>query len=271
MSNIGTIAKSNIQDQTNGLSPFKFLTEYETHHPLQNNLLLALSDEEINRLMPNLELVEMPFGKVLHESGERLKYAYFPTTCILSLHYVLVEGTTSEIAAVGNEGMLGVSLYMGGDTTTSRAIVRSAGFGYRLKSQLLKNEFNRGGSFLHVLLRYSQALMTQVTQTAICNKHHTIEQQLCRYLLVSLDRLQTYSLNMTQELISNILGVRREGVTSAAGKLQRAELIRYNRGQIEIIDREGLEKYACECYMVVKHECGRLLSNTSINTAPNSK
>lgn len=261
MNNIQILRESKFQPNSNSLWPVEYLTEFEPHNPLQNSLLAALPTNELNNLMPYLELVEMPFGKVLYESGERLQHAYFPTTSILSLHYVLAEGASSEIAAVGNEGMLGVSLYMGGETTPSRATVRSGGYGYRIKAQLLKNEFNRGGPFLHLLLRYSQALMTQVTQTAICNRHHTIEQQLCRCLLVSLDRLQTYSLAMTQELISGILGVRREGITTAAGKLQRAELIRYYRGHIEILDRQGLEKFACECYSVVKHECNRLLSN----------
>ena len=261
MSNIEILRESKFKQNSNSLWPNKYLTEYEPHNPLQNSLLAALPSDELNKLIPYLELVEMPFGKVLSESGERLQYAYFPTTSILSLHYVLAEGTSSEIAAVGNEGMLGVSLYMGGETTPSRATVRSAGYGYRLKAQLLKNEFNRGGPFLHLLLRYSQALMTQVTQTAICNKHHSIEQQLCRCLLVSLDSLQGDSLAMTQELISSILGVRREGITTAAGKLQRAGLIRYYRGHIEVLDRPKLEKFSCECYLVVKHECNRLLTN----------
>ncbi len=261
MSNIEVLPESKFKQNSNSLWPNKYLIEFEPHNPLQNSLLAALPNNELNKLIPYLELVEMPLGKVLSESGERLQYAYFPTTCILSLHYVLAEGTSSEITAVGNEGMLGVSLYMGGETTPSRATVRSAGYGYRLKAQLLKIEFSLGGPFMHLLLRYSQALMTQVTQTAICNKHHTIEQQLCRCLLVSLDRLQGDSLAMTQELISSILGVRRESITAVAGKLQRVGLIRYYRGHIEVLDRLRLEKFACECYLVVKQECDRLLTN----------
>jgi CRP-like cAMP-binding protein len=214
---------------------------------------------EYERLLPHLELVPMPLGEVLYESGGRLQHVYFPTTCIVSLLYVLENGASAEIAVVGNEGILGISLFMGGDTTPSRAIVQSAGFGYRLKAQMLKQEFSRAGPMLRLLLRYTQALITQMTQTAVCNRHHSVEQQLCRWLLLSLDRLPTDEVSMTQELIANMLGVRREGVTEAAGKLQRAGLIRYSRGRIEVLDRAGLELAVCECYAVVKREFDRLL------------
>ena len=216
---------------------------------------------EFERLLPQLELVPMPLGEVLYESGGKLNHVYFPTTSIVSLLYVLENGASAEIAIVGNEGILGISLFMGGETTPSRAVVQSAGYGYRLKAQLLKNEFNRGGPVLHLLLRYTQALITQMTQTAVCNRHHSVEQQLCRWLLLSLDRLPSDTLSMTQELIANMLGVRREGVTEAAGKLQRAGLIKYSRGRIDVLDRAGLELAVCECYAVVKHEFDRLLSD----------
>jgi CRP-like cAMP-binding protein len=231
------------------------------HHPTQNRLLAALPAAEYERLLPHLELVPMPLGDVLYESGGRLQHVYFPTTSIVSLLYVLENGASAEIAIVGNEGILGISLFMGGETTPSRAIVQSAGFGYRLKAQLLKQEFNRAGPMLRLLLRYTQALITQMTQTAVCNRHHSVEQQLCRWLLLSLDRLASDEVSMTQELIANMLGVRREGVTEAAGKLQRAGLIRYSRGRIEVRDRPGLEKAVCECYQVVKLEFDRLLSD----------
>ena len=231
------------------------------HSPTQNHLLGALPAAEFERLSPDLELVPMPLGQALYESGGRLQHVYFPTTSIVSLLYVLENGASAEIAVVGNEGILGISLFMGGETTPSRAIVQSAGFGYRLKSQLLKNEFNRGGPVLRLLLRYTQALITQMTQTAVCNRHHSLEQQLCRWLLLSLDRLATDEVLMTQELIANMLGVRREGVTGAAGELQRAGLIRYSRGRIEVLDRPGLEKAVCECYSVVKIEFDRLLAD----------
>lgn len=203
----------------------------------------------------------MPLGDVLYESGGRLEHVYFPTTSIVSLIYVLIDGASAEIAVVGNEGLLGISLFMGGETTPSRAIVQSAGFGYRLKAQLLKDEFHRGGSTMHLLLRYTQALITQMAQTAVCNRHHSVDQQLCRWLLLSLDRLSSNNLVMTQELIANMLGVRREGVTEAAGKLQRAGIIRYTRGRIEVTDRKRLEETVCECYAVVKAEFDRLLSD----------
>jgi CRP-like cAMP-binding protein len=231
------------------------------HSPAQNHLLAAIPSAEFERLSPHLELVEMPLGQVLYESGGRLDHVYFPTTCIVSLLYVLENGASAEIAVVGYEGILGISLFMGGETTPSRAVVQSAGFGYRLKAPLLKQEFNRAGPVLRLLLRYTQALITQMTQTAVCNRHHSIEQQLCRWLLVSLDRLSSNSLKITQELIANMLGVRREGVTEAAGNLQRAGLIRYNRGHIDVLDRPGLEQAVCECYSVVKVEFDRLLSD----------
>jgi len=231
------------------------------HSPTQNRLLAAMPAAEFERLSPHLELVEMPLGGVLYESGGELEHVYFPTDCIVSLLYVLENGASAEIAVVGNEGILGISLFMGGETTPSRAVVQSAGFGYRLKAPLLKQEFNRAGPVLRLLLRYTQALITQMTQTAVCNRHHSVEQQLCRWLLLSIDRLSSNSLNMTQELIANMLGVRREGVTEAAGNLQRAKLIRYRRGCIDVIDRPGLENAVCECYSVVKAEFDRLLSD----------
>ena len=201
----------------------------------------------------------MQLGDVLYESGVRLRYVYFPTTSIISLLYVMEDGASAEIAIVGNEGILGISLFMGGNTTPSRAIVQSAGHGYRLKADLLKDEFGRFGPTMHLLLRYTQALITQMAQTAVCNRHHSVDQQLCRWLLLSLDRLGSNDLSMTQELIANMLGVRREGVTEAAGKLQSAGLIRYGRGRITVLDRPGLEARCCECYQVVKTEFDRLL------------
>lgn len=230
------------------------------HNPQQNHLLAALPASEFKRLLPYLELVPMPLGEALYESGGRLQHAYFPTTSIVSLLYVMEDGASAEIAVVGNEGVLGIALFMGGESTPSRAVVQSAGYGYRLKAQLLKNEFNRAGPVLCLLLRYTQALITQMAQTAVCNRHHSVEQQLCRWLLLSLDRLPTNDLSMTQELIANMLGVRREGVTEAAGKLQRAGLINYSRGRIVVLDRPGLEQTVCECYAVVKKEFDRLLT-----------
>jgi CRP-like cAMP-binding protein len=202
----------------------------------------------------------MKLGEAIYESGGRLQHVYFPTTSIVSLLYVMEDGASAEIAIVGNEGVLGIALFMGGETTPSRAVVQSAGYGYRLRAQLLKDEFNRAGPMMHLLLRYTQALITQMAQTAVCNRHHSVEQQLCRWLLLSLDRLSTHELTMTQELIANMLGVRREGVTEAAGNLQRAGLIRYSRGRITVLDRPRLEQEVCECYGVVKKEFDRLLS-----------
>jgi CRP-like cAMP-binding protein len=224
-----------------------------------NELLAALPDAEWERWLPDLEPVELPLGKVLYEAGARLNHVYFPITAIVSLLYVMEDGASAEIAVVGKEGLVGVSLFMGGESTTSRAVVQSAGEGYRLKSNLMLMEFNRAGPVLHLLLRYTQALITQMAQTAVCNRHHTLDQQLCRWLLLSLDRLPTNELAMTQELIANMLGVRREGVTEAAGRLQECGLIRYRRGHITILDRAGLEKRTCECYQVVKTEYDRLL------------
>jgi CRP-like cAMP-binding protein len=229
--------------------------------PRQNHLLAALPAADFARLSPHLELVPMALGEALYESGGLLQHVYFPTTSIVSLLYVMEDGASAEIAIVGNEGILGISLFMGGETTPSRAVVQSAGYGYRLKAQLLKQEFNRAGPVMHLLLRYTQALITQMAQTAVCNRHHSVEQQLCRWLLLSLDRLSSDELSMTQELIANMLGVRREGVTEAAGKLQRAGLIRYSRGRITVLDRPALAKEACECYGVVKKEFDRLLSD----------
>jgi CRP-like cAMP-binding protein len=232
-----------------------------TQNPQQNHLLSALGADEFERLLPRLELVSMPLGEVLYESGEQLRHVYFPTNSIVSLLYVMKDGASAEIAVVGNEGILGIALFMGGETTPSRAIVQSAGFGYRLKARYLKEEFHRGGRVMDLLLRYTQALITQMAQTAVCNRHHTIEQQLCRWLLLSLDRLASHELSMTQELIANMLGVRREGVTEAAGNLQRDGVIRYSRGHITVLDRERLEQNVCECYAVVKAEFDRLLSD----------
>lgn len=230
-------------------------------NPRDNHLLDALPQEERDRLFPHLRLVSMPLGMVLYESGETLRHIYFPTDCIVSLLYVMKDGASAEIAVVGNEGAIGVALFMGGETTPSRAIVQSAGSAYRLPRKRLKLEFARHGQMLHVLLRYTQSLITQMAQTAVCNRHHSVNQQLCRWLLLSLDRLRSNELRMTQELIANMLGVRREGVTAAAGELQRAGVIRYSRGKITVLDRPKLEQLSCECYSVVKKETDRLLSN----------
>jgi CRP-like cAMP-binding protein len=232
---------------------------YSPHTPKQNHLLDALPAGDYERLVSHLELIPMDLGDVLYESGDKLRYVYFPITCIVSLLYVMEDGASAEIAIVGNEGILGISLFMGGDTTPSRAIVQSAGHAFRLRAALLKEEFARYGPTMHLLLRYTQALITQMAQTAVCNRHHSVDQQLCRWLLLSLDRLGSNELSMTQELIANMLGVRREGVTEAAGKLQDAGLIRYGRGRITVLDRPGLEKRTCECYQVVKREFDRLL------------
>jgi CRP-like cAMP-binding protein len=227
--------------------------------PRQNHLLAALPEAELARWQPHLEPVVMPLGKSLYESGAKLNHVYFPTTSIVSLLYVMEDGASAEIAVVGNEGLVGVSLFMGGESTTSRAVVQSAGHGFRLRSSLMMQEFNRAGPVMHLLLRYTQALITQMAQTAVCNRHHSLDQQLCRWLLISLDRLQSDELVMTQELIANMLGVRREGVTEAAGNLQRDGLIEYRRGHIKVLDRAGVERRTCECYAVVKHEYDRLL------------
>ncbi|MFL6673791.1 MAG: Crp/Fnr family transcriptional regulator [Massilia sp.] len=229
--------------------------------PNQNHLLAALLDSEFERLSPHLELIPLLLGDVLCESGGKLDYVYFPTTAIVSLLYLLENGDTSEIAGVGNEGVLGVSLFMGGGSTPSRAVVQTGGFGYRLPVRILMEEFNRAGPVMRLLLRYTQALFTHMSQTAVCNRHHSVEQQLCRWLLLTLDRLASNELTMTQELISNMLGVRREGVTEAAGRLQAYGYISYRRGHITVLDRVGLERNVCECYAVVKKEFARLLSD----------
>ncbi len=229
------------------------------NNPKKNHLLAALAGQEWQRWEPHLEYVEMPLGQVIYESGKTLNHVYFPTTSIVSLLYVMENGSSAEIAVVGNEGLVGVSLFMGGDSTPSRAVVQSAGYGFRLKAIVMKVEFDRSGPVLHLLLRYTQALITQMAQTAVCNRHHSIDQQLCRWLLLSLDRLEGDELVMTQELIANMLGVRREGVTETALKLQKAGLIKYSRGRITALDRPGLEARTCECYAVVKKEYDRLL------------
>ncbi|WP_019867051.1 Crp/Fnr family transcriptional regulator [Methylovulum miyakonense] len=227
--------------------------------PRQNHLINSLPEETYQRLLPQLERVQMPLGHVIYESGDELRHAYFPANCIVSLLYVMENGASAEIAVVGKEGMVGVALFMGGSSMPNRAVVQSEGYAYRLRGQLMLKEFNRYGVFMHLLLRYTQALITQMAQTAVCNRHHSVDQQLCRWLLLSLDRLDSNELTMTQELIANMLGVRREGVTEAAGKLQRAKLIDYSRGRITVLDRPGLEMRVCECYQVVKTEFDRLL------------
>lgn len=231
------------------------------HSTTQNHLLAAFPRAEYDRVESSLELVPMPLGTVLGEPGQPMRYVYFPTTCIVSLLYVLEDGSSAEIAVVGNEGLVGISLYMGGGSTPSRAIVRGAGHAYRLKADLLVREFEQGGPVQRLLLRYTQALITQMAQTAVCNRHHSVEQQLCRTLLLTLERLNGPSLVLTHELIAGVLGVRREGISEAAGNLQRAGLIRYSRGHIQVLDRPGLERAVCECYGVVKLEFERLLSD----------
>ena len=229
--------------------------------PRENRLLRAMPGAEYQRLVPSLERVPMSLGQALYESGGAQGYVYFPTTSIVSLLYVLADGATAEIAVAGQEGLVGIALFMGGETTPSRAVVQSAGEGYRLRASVLKKEFERGGALQQLLLRYTQALITQMAQTAVCNRHHSVDQQLCRWLLLSLDRLPDNELVMTQELIANMLGVRREGVTAAAGKLQAAGAIRYQRGRIEVLDRPALEARVCECYQVGKREYERLLGD----------
>jgi CRP-like cAMP-binding protein len=227
--------------------------------PEQNQILEALPPAERQRLFPHLKLVTLPLGSVLYEAGDAQRYIYFPIDVIVSLLYVLKDGSSAEIAVVGNDGAIGIALFMGGATTTNRAIVQSAGYAYRMTRRRLKQEFERHGEMLHILLRYTQALITQMAQTAVCNRHHSVDQQLCRWLLLSLDRLAANELIMTQELIANMLGVRREGVTEAAGKLQKLGAIRYRRGRITVLDRPQLEALSCECYEVVKKETDRLL------------
>jgi CRP-like cAMP-binding protein len=231
------------------------------HDPNQNHLLAALPAAEFGALAAHLELVALPLGHVLYEPGQQLHHAYFPTTCIVSLHYVMQSGASAESAGVGNEGVVGVSLFMGGNTTPSSAVVHTAGHAYRLDRRTLEKAFKDGGLLQRLLLRYTQALITQITQTAVCNRHHAVEQQLARWLLVTLDRIPSGRFVMTQELVASMIGVRREGITEAAGKLQQAGFIRYRRGQMEVLQRAGLESRACECYSVVKTELGRLLSD----------
>jgi len=234
-------------------------TERFVTSPHLNHLLNALPPDDFKRLAPHLDHRHLKLGDVLYEPGTAMRHVYFPTTAIVSLLYVMEDGASAEIGIVGNEGILGISLFMGGETTPSRAVVQSEGYGYRMKAQLLKDEFSRFGAMMQLLLRYTQALITQMSQTAVCNRHHTVDQQLCRWLLLSLDRLASNELTMTQELIANMLGVRREGVTEAAGKLQKAGLINYRRGKIAVLDRLGIEERSCECYEVVKKEFERLL------------
>ena len=231
------------------------------HSPNQNRLLAALPKAEFDRLAPHLELVPMRLGEILYEPGGQLQHAYFPTTSIVSLHYVIESGASAEIAGVGNEGVVGISLFMGGNTTPSAAVVQTAGHAYRLERRRLKEEFDRAGAVLRLLLRYTQALITQMTQTAVCNRHHSVEQQLCRWLLVTLDRVPSGELTMTQELVASMLGVRREGVTEAAGRLRDEGFIGYRRGHISVLAREGIETRSCECYGVVKVEFDRLMSD----------
>ncbi|MEX0958595.1 MAG: Crp/Fnr family transcriptional regulator [Burkholderiales bacterium] len=231
------------------------------HSPDQNHLLAVLPNTDFERLSAHLELVPMLLGDMLYEPGGQLQHAYFPTSAIVSLQYITESGASAEIAGVGNEGMVGVSLFMGGDTTTSSAVVQTAGHAYRLPRGILQLEFDRLGLMKSLLLRYTQALMTQMFQTGACNRHHSVEQQLCRWLLATLDRIPSGELVTTQELIANMLGVRREGVTEAAGRLQDAGFIRYRRGHIAVLDRAGLEARACECYAVVRKETSRLLSD----------
>jgi CRP-like cAMP-binding protein len=232
-----------------------------THNPTQNHLLAALLPPDFEPLANHLELVPMPLGQMLYEPGHQMRHAYFPTTCIVSLHYVTESGASAETAGVGNEGVVGVSLFMGGDSTSSSAVVQTAGHAYRLDRATLMQEFKRAGTLQRLMLRYTQALMTQTAQTAVCNRLHTVEQQLCRWLLLTLDRLPEQEVVMTQELVASMLGVRRESVTDAAGRLQTAGWIRYRRGHIGVLDRVGLETRVCECYGVVKTELDRLLSD----------
>ena len=235
-------------------------TENKVYLPKDNTLLAALSADVFSRLRPDLVPVAMPLGEVIYESGAEVKHVYFPAPgCIVSMLYVMTDGSSAEIAVVGDEGLVGIALFMGGGSTPSRALVQSAGLAFQLKASALTREFERHSGLQILLLRYTQALITQMSQTAVCNRHHSVDQQLCRWLLLSLDRLPTNELTMTQELIANMLGVRREGVTEAAGKLQAQGLIRYSRGRIEVLDRPGLEAQACECYQVVKNEYERLL------------
>jgi CRP-like cAMP-binding protein len=248
--------------------PFRLSRKNIAAEPGVNHLLAALPPEIVGRIFPQLELVAMPLGHVLHESGGLLQHVYFPTTAIVSLHYILEDGASAEIAGVGNEGLIGLALIMGGNTTPSIASVITAGHGYRLKANLMLEEFNRGGPMMQLMLKYIQAMMTQISQTAVCNRRHSVEQQLCRWLLLTLDRLPSNELTMTQELIASMLGVRREGITETAGNLQREGLISYRRGHITVLNRKGLETHTCECYAVVKKEFQRLLHSPAAAPAP---
>ncbi|MBU3022311.1 Crp/Fnr family transcriptional regulator [Aestuariibacter sp. A3R04] len=230
-----------------------------TYSPLQNYLLAALPEQVQARIFPFIELEKLELGQVMYEAGDKMAYVHFPVDAIVSLLYVMESGSSAEISVVGHEGLVGVALFMGGESTSSRAVVQSSGHAYRLKGNKLKEEFNRHGRLLELMLRYTQSLITQMSQTAVCNRHHSIDQQLCRWLLLSLDRLPDNHLTMTQELIANMLGVRREGVTEAAGKLQKLGVIDYHRGHITVLDRSKLEELSCECYAVVKTETDRLL------------
>jgi CRP-like cAMP-binding protein len=242
-------------------------TSPSLHNAQKNHLLRALAEADFAAFASHLELVPMPLGQMLYEPGTQLRHAYFPTTSIVSLHYVTESGASAETAGVGNEGVVGVSLYMGGGTTPSSAVVQTAGYAYRLDRHVLLEEFNRAGAFQRLMLRYTQALMTQMAQSAVCNRHHSVEQQLCRWLLLTMDRLPLRELVMTQELVASMLGVRRESVTEAAGSLQNAGYIRYRRGHIAVVDRKGLERHTCECYGVVKTELTRLLSDVGGHAA----
>jgi CRP-like cAMP-binding protein len=249
------------------MSPRSTSVAAGSHAPEQNDLLAALTPDERERIYPHLQFVPLPLGKVLYESGDVLRHVYFPTDSIVSLLYVLENGASAEIAIVGKEGVIGIALFMGGETTPNRAVVQSAGHAYRLVGQRLKDEFHRNGGVQLRLSRYTQALITQMAQTAVCNRHHSVDQQLCRWLLLSLDRLASSQLVMTQELIANMLGVRREGVTEAAGRLQKLGVIQYSRGQITVLDRTQLEALCCECYAAVKREADRI---AGLMTVPGS-
>jgi len=258
---IANIAKKTSTYQTKPNEYKLSETKSDQSNTSLNHILSALPNDEFEFLAPYLELIAMPLGEMIYEPGMQLQHAYFPTTSIVSLHYVMESGSSAEFAGVGNEGMVGISLFMGGDTTSSSAVVQTAGQAYRIERRVLKREFDRSGLLQKLLLRYTQALMTQMSQTAACNRHHSVEQQLCRWLLLTLDRMPTNDLIITQELVAGMLGVRREGITEAAGNLQRAGFINYRRGHISVLDRAGLDKNVCECYAVVKKEMNRLLSD----------
>ena len=254
--NQATASKDNFAKKNEALNGF---SNKSLHHPKQNQILNALPASEFEAISQFLELVQLPVGKMIYEPGEQLRCAYFPTTCIISLHHILESGRTSEVAGVGNEGMVGIALFMGGDTTPSSAVVQITGYAYKLESNILKKQFKSNSAFQQLLLRYTQVLLTQISLTAVCNRHHSLQQQLCRWLLLTLDRSSTNEITMTQELVASMLGVRREGITEAAGQLQKAGLISYRRGHITVINRIGIEDHVCECYSVLKSEISRLL------------